>query len=113
LISRLAPRTLARPVPGCKTRIHLYLFPIFVLAHVPLQTFLDFNATYILTEVAKFPNPDSPRPEFPALVVTGSWAPLHTLRVGFSGYSASFLSMRSSTFIKLFVYCLPHTALNE
>jgi hypothetical protein len=39
------------------------------------------------------------RPEFPALVVTGSWAPLHTSRAGSSGYSASFLAMRSSTLI--------------
>ncbi|KAF8497822.1 hypothetical protein F5888DRAFT_1613094, partial [Russula emetica] len=46
--------------PSYKTRIHFYLFPILVLAHLPLQTFLDFNAIYILIEVAKFPNPDSP-----------------------------------------------------
>ena len=39
------------------------------------------------------------RPEFPALVVTGSWAQLHTSRAGSSGYSASFLAMRSSTLI--------------
>jgi hypothetical protein len=36
--------------PSWKTRIHFYLFPILVLAHVPLQTFLDFNAMYILIE---------------------------------------------------------------
>jgi len=36
--------------PSWKTRIHFYLFPILVLAHVPLQTFLDFNAIYILIE---------------------------------------------------------------
>ena len=36
--------------PSYKTRIHFYLFPIIVLAHVPLQTFLDFNAIYILIE---------------------------------------------------------------
>ena len=29
----------------------LYLFPILVLAPVPLQTFLDFNAIYILIEI--------------------------------------------------------------
>jgi hypothetical protein len=39
------------------------------------------------------------RPEFPAQVVTGSWAPLHTSRAGSSGYSASFLVMRSFTLI--------------
>ena len=38
-------------------------------------------------------------PEFPALVVTGSSAPLHTLRAGSFGYLASFLAMRSSTLI--------------
>ena len=38
-------------------------------------------------------------PKFPALVVTGSWARLHTLRTGSSGYSASFLAMKSSTLI--------------
>ncbi|KAI0272095.1 hypothetical protein BGY98DRAFT_1099976 [Russula aff. rugulosa BPL654] len=63
-ISWLAPRTPARSV--FKTRIHFYLLPIVVLALVPLQTFLDFNAVYILIErfirrrVAKFPNPYSP-----------------------------------------------------
>ena len=38
-------------------------------------------------------------PEFPALVAIESWARLHTLRAGSSGYSASFLAMRSSTLI--------------
>jgi hypothetical protein len=34
-----------------KMRIHFYLFPVLVLAHVPLQTFLDFiNAIYFLIE---------------------------------------------------------------
>ena len=36
--------------PSWKTRIHFYLFPFIVLAHVPLQTFLDFNAVYIMIE---------------------------------------------------------------
>ena len=36
--------------PSWKTRIHFYLFPILVLAHVPLQTYFDFNAIYILIE---------------------------------------------------------------
>ena len=34
--------------PSWKTRLHFYLFPVLVLAHVPLQTFLDFSAIYIL-----------------------------------------------------------------
>jgi hypothetical protein len=36
--------------PSWKTRLHFYLFPLIVLAHVPLQTFLDLNAVYILIE---------------------------------------------------------------
>jgi hypothetical protein len=36
--------------PSWKTRIHFYMFPVPVLAHVPLQTFLDFNAIYTLIE---------------------------------------------------------------
>jgi hypothetical protein len=36
--------------PSWKTRLHFYLFPLLVLAHLPLQTFLDFNAVYILIE---------------------------------------------------------------
>jgi hypothetical protein len=36
--------------PSFKTRLHFYLWPILVLAHVPLQTFLDFNAVYVLIE---------------------------------------------------------------
>ncbi len=36
--------------PSWKTRIHFYLFPILVLAHIPLQTFLDFNASFILVQ---------------------------------------------------------------
>ncbi len=36
--------------PPYKTRIHFYLFPILVLAHVSLQAFLDFNAIYTLIE---------------------------------------------------------------
>ncbi|KAH9953468.1 hypothetical protein BC827DRAFT_134941 [Russula dissimulans] len=46
--------------PSWKTRLHFYLFPLLVLAHVPLQTYFDFNAVFILIEVAKFPNPDAP-----------------------------------------------------
>ncbi len=36
--------------PSWKTHIHFYLFPILVLAHIPLQTFLDFNASFILVQ---------------------------------------------------------------
>ncbi|OCH90396.1 hypothetical protein OBBRIDRAFT_730906 [Obba rivulosa] len=43
-----------------KTRLLFYLFPVLVFAHVPLQTFFDFNAVFILLLVAKFPNPAAP-----------------------------------------------------
>ena len=36
--------------PSWRTRLHFYLFPLLVLAHVPLQTYLDFNAVYIMIE---------------------------------------------------------------
>ena len=36
--------------PSWKTRLHFYLFPLLVLAHLPLQTYLDFNAVYILIQ---------------------------------------------------------------
>ena len=35
--------------------------------------------------------------KFPALVITGSWAPLHILHVGFSEYLTFFLAIRPST----------------
>ncbi|TCD63793.1 hypothetical protein EIP91_004944 [Steccherinum ochraceum] len=41
-------------------RVWFYLFPIFVFAHIPLQTFFDFNAVFMLLSVAKFPNPAAP-----------------------------------------------------
>lgn len=34
--------------PSWHVRILFYLFPVFVFAHLPLQTFFDFNAVYIL-----------------------------------------------------------------
>lgn len=36
--------------PSWKTRLHFYLFPLLVLAHLPLQSYLDFNAVYIMIE---------------------------------------------------------------
>jgi hypothetical protein len=36
--------------PSWKSRLHFYLFPLLVFAHVPIQTFLDFNAIFILIE---------------------------------------------------------------
>lgn len=34
--------------PSWKMRLWYYLFPIFVFMHIPLQTFFDFNAVFIL-----------------------------------------------------------------
>ena len=34
--------------PSWKMQLWYYLFPLFVFAHVPLQTFFDFNAVFIL-----------------------------------------------------------------
>lgn len=34
--------------PSWKMRLWFYLYPIFVFAHLPLQTFFDFNAVFIL-----------------------------------------------------------------
>jgi hypothetical protein len=36
--------------PSWKTRLHFYIFPLLVFAHVPLQTFFDFNTVFILIE---------------------------------------------------------------
>ncbi|KAF8497793.1 hypothetical protein F5888DRAFT_1695073 [Russula emetica] len=59
----VAPRTPADlRDPSWEMRIHFYLFPTLILAHVSLQTFLDFNVIYISIEVAtnlRFPNPDA------------------------------------------------------
>ncbi|KAH8105218.1 hypothetical protein BXZ70DRAFT_1042888 [Cristinia sonorae] len=46
--------------PDVKMRIWFFLFPIFVFSHIPLQTFFDFNAVFMLLTVAKFPNPAAP-----------------------------------------------------
>ncbi|KII84855.1 hypothetical protein PLICRDRAFT_57382 [Plicaturopsis crispa FD-325 SS-3] len=46
--------------PSWKSRLRFYLLPLIVFAHVPLQTFFDFNAVFILLQVAKFPNSEAP-----------------------------------------------------
>ncbi|KAI0773116.1 hypothetical protein BD413DRAFT_656388 [Trametes elegans] len=46
--------------PSWKMHLLFYLFPVFVFAHIPLQTFFDFNAVFILLLVAKHPNPEAP-----------------------------------------------------
>ncbi|KAI8977777.1 hypothetical protein BD414DRAFT_155356 [Trametes punicea] len=46
--------------PSWKMHLFYYLFPVLVFAHIPLQTFFDFNAVFILLLVAKHPNPEAP-----------------------------------------------------
>ncbi|KAF5368090.1 hypothetical protein D9758_004410 [Tetrapyrgos nigripes] len=46
--------------PSITTRIYFYLYPILVFAHIPLQTFFDFNAAFMLIQVSKFPDPEAP-----------------------------------------------------
>ncbi|KAJ7207873.1 hypothetical protein GGX14DRAFT_634252 [Mycena pura] len=46
--------------PGFKSRLYFYLFPLIVFAHIPIQTFFDFNAVFMLIQISKFPNPDAP-----------------------------------------------------
>ncbi|KAF8879595.1 hypothetical protein BD779DRAFT_1628013 [Infundibulicybe gibba] len=46
--------------PSIQSRLYFYLYPLFIFAHIPLQTFFDFNAVFILFQVSKFPNPEAP-----------------------------------------------------
>ncbi|KIL63678.1 hypothetical protein M378DRAFT_11953 [Amanita muscaria Koide BX008] len=46
--------------PNKWSRIYFYLYPLLVFANLPLQTFLDLNAVFILVQVSKFPNPLAP-----------------------------------------------------
>ncbi|KAG8215599.1 hypothetical protein J3R82DRAFT_3451 [Butyriboletus roseoflavus] len=46
--------------PTFLARLYFYLFPFFTLYHIPLQTFFDFNAVFILLQVAEYPNPTAP-----------------------------------------------------
>jgi hypothetical protein len=36
--------------PVVESRIYFHLLPLFVFAHIPLQTFFDFNAVFILLQ---------------------------------------------------------------
>lgn len=36
--------------PTFKFRLYFYLFPLFVFAHLPIQTFFDFNAVFMLIQ---------------------------------------------------------------
>ena len=91
----------------------IYIRTLPILVYMPLQTFLIFAVcTFIelVGQVCAFCADPSlsvelqsswirTHPEFSVLPVTGSWAPSHTLRAGHSGYSASYLAMKSSTLI--------------
>ncbi|KAI6008835.1 hypothetical protein F5J12DRAFT_905195 [Pisolithus orientalis] len=46
--------------PSIFGRIYFYLLPLLAFYHLPLQTFFDFNAVYMLLQVAKYPNPVAP-----------------------------------------------------
>ncbi|KAH7886484.1 hypothetical protein F5I97DRAFT_1807277 [Phlebopus sp. FC_14] len=46
--------------PSVWARVYFYLLPLITFYHIPLQTFFDFNAVFILLQVAKFPNPTAP-----------------------------------------------------
>ncbi|KDQ52593.1 hypothetical protein JAAARDRAFT_40202 [Jaapia argillacea MUCL 33604] len=46
--------------PSWRSRLHYYLYPLFVFYDIPLQTFFDFNAVFIILQVAKFPTPAAP-----------------------------------------------------
>lgn len=36
--------------PTLKSRLYFYLYPIFVFANIPVQTFFDFNAVYMMIQ---------------------------------------------------------------
>ncbi|KAL1742727.1 hypothetical protein HDZ31DRAFT_42630 [Schizophyllum fasciatum] len=46
--------------PALATRLYFVLFHVLVFLHIPVQTFLDFNAVFIIYQVAKYPNPEAP-----------------------------------------------------
>ncbi|KAI5823653.1 hypothetical protein K523DRAFT_357477 [Schizophyllum commune Tattone D] len=46
--------------PSVASRLYFALFHVLVFLHIPLQTFLDFNAVFIIYQVAKYPNPEAP-----------------------------------------------------
>ncbi|KAF9074125.1 hypothetical protein BDP27DRAFT_1214782 [Rhodocollybia butyracea] len=67
--------------PSFKSKLFFYLSYVFPFAQIPLQTFFDFNAVFVLIQVSRFPNPLGPG-------VPGSgrnWA------LGAAAYTASWL----------------------
>ncbi|KXN92504.1 hypothetical protein AN958_07451 [Leucoagaricus sp. SymC.cos] len=50
----------AMVTPSILLRLYFFIFPILAFAHIPLQTYFDFNAVYMLIQVSKNPNPAAP-----------------------------------------------------
>lgn len=46
--------------PSALARLYFYLLPIMTFYHIPVQSFLDFNAVFIILQIARFPNPSAP-----------------------------------------------------
>ncbi|KAJ7803990.1 hypothetical protein B0H14DRAFT_2384139, partial [Mycena olivaceomarginata] len=60
---RATPRFRARGLrlellrsPSPWMRLYFYLWPLLVFAHIPLQTFFDFNAVFVLIQIALHPS---------------------------------------------------------
>lgn len=75
--------------PSALTRLYFYLLPFMTFYHIPVQTFFDFNAVFIILQIAKFPNPSAPG-------VPGSgknWA------LGAAAYIACWLAWVTTVFV--------------
>ncbi|XP_006456537.1 hypothetical protein AGABI2DRAFT_181129 [Agaricus bisporus var. bisporus H97] len=46
--------------PSFLARLYFNLFPFLAFTHLPLQTYFDFNAVFVLIEVSRYPNPEAP-----------------------------------------------------
>ncbi|KAH7921692.1 hypothetical protein BV22DRAFT_1132073 [Leucogyrophana mollusca] len=46
--------------PSFLARLYFYLLPLITFYHIPVQTFFDFNAVFIILQVARYPNPVAP-----------------------------------------------------
>ncbi|KAG1843186.1 hypothetical protein F4604DRAFT_1596954 [Suillus subluteus] len=75
--------------PSALTRLYFYLLPFMTFYHIPVQTFFDFNAVFVILQIAKFPNPSAPG-------VPGSgknWA------LGAAAYIACWLAWITTVFV--------------
>ncbi|KAH7907435.1 hypothetical protein BJ138DRAFT_1014511 [Hygrophoropsis aurantiaca] len=43
--------------PSILARLYFYFLPLITFYHIPVQTFFDFNAVFIILQVSKYPNP--------------------------------------------------------